>query len=186
MSTFPTPTPLLKGRGYDKGQRPEAPPLQGRGKGWGMSVEQLAELHKRAAEMRRNPTESEKRLWRHLSNGQLNSHKFRRQSVIGWFIADFLCPQKALIVEVDGDTHDEAKDRLRDDILAQQGFRVLRVTNQDVMTNMDGVLTFIAGALTDAPDRWHKPHPNPSPEGEGLEAVEAQKLPGISLEGSVG
>ena len=74
----------------------------------------------------------------HLSNGQLSGHKFRRQSVIGRFIADFLCPQKALIVEVDGDTHDEAKDRLRDDILARQGFRVVRVTNDDVMTNMDG------------------------------------------------
>jgi very-short-patch-repair endonuclease len=176
----------MSARRFDKGWDPKAPPLQGRGKGWGLSVEQLQLLHKRAAEMRRNPTEPEKRLWRHLSNGQLSGHKFRRQSVIGWFIADFLCPQRALIVEVDGDTHDEAKDQLRDDILAQQGFRVLRVTNQDVMANMDGVLTFIAGALTKAPDRWHKPHPNPSPEGEGLEAVEAQKLLGISLEGSVG
>ncbi len=171
---------------FDKGWNPKAPPLQGRGKGWGLSVEQLAELHKRAAEMRRNPTEPEKRLWRHLSNGQLGGHKFRRQSVIGRFIADFLCPQKALIVEVDGDTHDEAKDRLRDDVLGRHGFRVVRVTNDDVMTSMDGVLTLIAGALTSASDRWDKPHPNPSPEGEGLEAVEAQKLLGISLEGSVG
>jgi len=178
MSTSPTPTPPLKGRGYDKGQLPSAPPLQGRGKGWGLSVEQLRLLHQRAAEMRRNPTEPEKRLWRNLSNGQLEGAKFRRQSVIGWFIADFLCPQKALIVEVDGDTHDEAKDRLRDDVLAGRGFRVLRVTNDDVMANMDGVLTLIAGVLATAPNRWNKPHPNPSPEGEGLER--------ISLEGSEG
>ncbi len=171
---------------FDKGWRPEAPPLQGRGLGWGLSVEQLLELHRRAAEMRRNPTEPEKRLWRHLSNSQLDGAKFRRQSVIGWFIADFLCPQKALVVEVDGDTHDEAKDRLRDDILARRGFRVLRVTNDDVMTNMDGVLTLISGAIAVAPDRRDSPHPNPSPEGEGLRAVEAQKLLGISLEGSVG
>jgi very-short-patch-repair endonuclease len=136
--------------------------------------------------MRRNPTEPEKRLWRHLSNGQLDGNKFRRQSVIGRFIADFLCPQKALIVEVDGDTHDAAKDRLRDDVLAGFGFRVVRVTNDDVMTNMDGVLRHILLVLESAPDRWHKPHPNPSPEGEGLEAVEAQKLLGISPEGSVG
>jgi very-short-patch-repair endonuclease len=154
--------------------------------GWGLSVEQLRELHRRAAEMRRNPTEPEKRLWRNLSNAQLDGHKFRRQSVIGRFIADFLCPQRALVVEVDGDTHDEAKDRLRDDILAGRGFHVVRVTNDDVMTNMDGVLTVIAGALQATPDRWNKPHPNPSPEGEGLVAVEAQKLLGISLEGSVG
>ena len=154
----------------DKGWNAKAPPLQGRGKGWGMSVEQLAELHRRAAEMRRNPTEPEKRLWRQLSNGQLDGYKFRRQSVIGRFIADFLCPQKALIVEVDGDTHDEAKDRLRDDILARHGFHVVRATNDEVMTNVDGVLTQIALALQAAADRWDKPHPNPSPEGEGLEA----------------
>ncbi|MGF1550562.1 MAG: DUF559 domain-containing protein [Sphingomonadaceae bacterium] len=171
---------------YDKGWDPKAPPLQGRGKGWGLSVEQLAELHRRAAEMRRNPTEPEKRLWRHVSNAQLNDHKFRRQSVIGRFIADFLCPQKSLIVEVDGDTHDEAKDRLRDDMLARHGFRVLRVTNDDVMTNMDGVLTHILAKLNEAPDRWNKPHPGPSPEGEGFATVEAQKLLEISLEGSVG
>ena len=152
----------------DKGWRPEAPPLQGRGLGWGLSVEQLAELHRRAAEMRRNPTEPEKRLWRHLSNRQLDGHKFRRQSVIGWFIADFLCPQKAVIVEVDGDTHDQAKDRLRDDVLGQNGFRVVRVTNDDVMINMDGVLQHLLIAVAAAPPRWNRPHPNPSPEGEGL------------------
>ena len=170
----------------DKGWRRETPPLQGRGKGWGLSVEQLGVLHARAAEMRRNPTEPEKRLWRHLSNGQIGGYKFRRQSVIGWFIVDFLCPKKALIVEVDGDTHDDAKDRLRDNILAAHGFRVLRVTNDDVMGNTDGVLQAILGLLNEVPARWDKPHPNPSPEGEGLVPAEAQKLLGISLEGSVG
>ena len=161
---------------FDKGWSPKAPPLQGRGKGWGLSVEQLAELHRRAAEMRRNPTEPEKRLWRHLSGEQLGGYKFRRQSVIGRFIADFVCPRKALIVEVDGDTHDEAKDRLRDDVLAGFGYRVIRVSNLEVMTNMDGVAHSILAALTDTPDRWDMPHPNPSPEGEGLR----------NFEGSVG
>jgi very-short-patch-repair endonuclease len=118
--------------------------------------------------MRRNPTEPEKRLWRNLSNGQLGGYKFRRQSVIGCFIADFLCPQKALIVEVDGDTHDERKDRLRDDVLGKRGFHVVRVTNDDVMTNMDGVLQHILLVLDETSWRWNSPHPNPSPEGEGL------------------
>jgi very-short-patch-repair endonuclease len=172
-------------RPIDKGWRPEAPPLQGRGKGWGLSVEQLRELHERAAEMRRNPTEPEKRLWRNLSNRQLFGHKFRRQSVIGYFIADFVCSQKALIVEVDGDTHDQAKDRLRDDVLARHGFRVIRVTNDDVMSNMDGVLSFLSRALTAAPDRWNKPHPNPSPEGEGLEAAEPHEPEDARLQGAV-
>jgi very-short-patch-repair endonuclease len=152
----------------DKGWRPEAPPLQGRGLGWGLSVEQLRELQRRATDMRRNPTEPEKRLWRHLSNSQLNGHKFRRQSVIGWFIADFVCAQKSLIVEVDGDTHDQAQDRLRDDVLATHGYRVVRITNDEVMGNMDGVLRHILMVLQRMPSRWNTPHPNPSPEGEWL------------------
>ena len=167
-------------------RRLNSPPLQGRGRGWGLSAEFLAQLHKRAADMRRNPAEPEKRLWRALSNGQLAGHKFRRQAVIGPYIADFVCPKKALIVEVDGDTHDVEQDRRRDSALADYGFGVLRVTNYDVMSNLDGVLTFILGALNEASDRWERPHPNPSPEGEGLSGAEAQKLARISLVGSVG
>ena len=149
----------------DMAKRQNTPPLQGRGRGWGLSAEKLADLKKRARQMRNNPTEPEKRLWRNLSNGQLNGHKFRRQSVIGYFIADFVCPQGKLIVEVDGDTHDEAKDCVRDDILGEHGYRVIRVTNQDVMSNMDGVLVFISQSLLSD----DSPHPNPSPEREGLE-----------------
>ncbi|MGV3729364.1 MAG: DUF559 domain-containing protein [Sphingopyxis sp.] len=166
----------------DHAKQTQAPPLQGRGRGWGLSAECLAELHRRAADMRRNPTEPEKRLWRHLSNSQLDGFKFRRQQVIGYFIADFVCPSAKLIVEVDGDTHDDDSDRKRDAALAEMGYRVIHVSNHDVMTNMDGTLRFIAEALR----QTDSPHPNPSPEGEGLEAIEAQKLLGISLEGSVG
>ena len=150
-----------------------------------MSNAQIEWLHERAREMRRNPTEPEKRLWRNLSNGQIDGLKFRRQEVIGRYIADFMCPARSLIVEVDGDTHDEAKDRLRDDVLGQFGFLVLRVTNHDVMSNAEGVLTAIAVAAAGRTSR-HNPHPNPSPEGEGLKEAEAQRLLGISFEGSVG
>ena len=151
--------------------RTNTPPLQGRGRGWGLSAAQLLELQARAKHMRNNPTEPEKRLWRNLSNRQLDGYKFRRQEVVGNAIADFACPSAALIVEVDGDTHDEAKDRLRDGTLAAHGWRVLHVTNADVMRNMDGVLASILEILERAPH----PHPNPSPEGDGL-----------SIEGSVG
>ncbi|MDE2595470.1 MAG: endonuclease domain-containing protein [Sphingomonadales bacterium] len=151
----------------DKGWARKAPPLQGRGLGWGLSQEQIEWLHTRAREMRRNPTEPEKRLWRNLSNGQLDGLKFRRQEVIGRFIADFMCPARSLIVEVDGDTHDEDKDRLRDEELAEFGFLVVRVTNLEVMGNPEGVLTAISLAATGRSSR-HIPHPNPSPEGEGL------------------
>ena len=79
-----------------------------------------------------------------------------------------MCPSRALIVEVDGDTHDAGKDRLRDDQLVEFGFLVVRVTNLDVMTSMEGVLKVICLAAIGRGSR-HSPHPNPSPEGEGLE-----------------
>jgi very-short-patch-repair endonuclease len=148
-----------------------SPPLQGRGKGWGLSKTRLAELQTFACEMRRTPTEMEKTLWRKLQNAQLSGYKFRRQAVIGNYIADFLCPQKALIVEVDGETHEQIKDAKRDLALLALGYQVLRVTNSDVKCNVDGVLETILLALNGAPDRWSRkvsPHPNPSPEGEGL------------------
>ncbi len=170
----------------DDARRLNSPPLQGRGRGWGLSAEFLTELHARATDMRRNPTEPEKRLWRALSNVQLAGHKFRRQAVIGPYIADFLCPQIALIVEVDGGTHDADRDQQRDGVLADYGFRVLWVTNPDVMNNLDGVLTAILVALLEASDRWDRPHPNPSPEGEGLKSGDAQTSLGISLEERVG
>ena len=134
--------------------------------------------------MRREPTEPEKRLWRALSGSQLG-YKFRRQALIGSFIADFLCPQKAFIVEVDGETHDIDSDRRRDAALNSIGFAVMHVTNADVMRNLEGVCAAIRSALEQTADRWDRPHPNPSPEGEGPLAVQAQKLLGISLEGGV-
>ena len=131
-----------------------------------------ATLLARAREMRRNPTEPEKRLWRHLSASQLGGHKFRRQAVIDYFIADFFCPLKKLIVEVDGDTHDFDSDFKRDDRLRKQGYRTVRFGNLDVMGNMDGVLTVLLDVLEDTPDRWAgrqaSTTPNPSSEEEGL------------------
>jgi very-short-patch-repair endonuclease len=132
--------------------------------------------------MRRNPTEPEKRLWRVLSNAQLGGFKFRRQTVIGHYIADFVCAQKALVVEVDGDTHADAlAESRRDAALAGFGYAVLHATNADVMANIEGVRGQLLATLQTLPN-VRTPHPNPSPEGEGVEAVEA----GIRLEGSVG
>ncbi|MGH6787039.1 MAG: DUF559 domain-containing protein [Novosphingobium sp.] len=136
--------------------------------------------------MRNQPTAPEARLWGILRNRQLGGFKFRRQAQIGTAIADFFCPQKGLIVEVDGETHaDPAADARRTARLEALGLRVARVTNFEVMRNIEGVGRHLLGILEAMPDR-RAPHPNPSPEGEGLEEVEAQKLLGISLEGSVG
>ncbi|RQW43049.1 endonuclease domain-containing protein [Novosphingobium sp. LASN5T] len=154
----------------DQAKHQNLPPLQGRGRGWGLSATRVEEIARFAAEMRREPTEPEKRLWHVLSRSQLDGYKFRRQAQVGPFITDFLCPQKALAIEVDGETHDIETDRRRDTALRKLGFGVLHVANADVMRNIDGVRQAILGALEAAPDRWDRPHPNPSPEGEGLQA----------------
>jgi adenine-specific DNA-methyltransferase len=79
----------------------------------------------------------------------LNGAKFRRQVWLGPFIADFFCADARLIVEVDGDSHADqaAYDDRRTKWLAAEGFRVVRVTNSDVMHNLDGVLEHIAAVL---------------------------------------
>ena len=123
-------------------------------------------LSTRASKMRREPTEPEKRLWRSLSNSQLSGYKFRRQTIIENRICDFFCPQKNLVVEVDGDTHVITADIRRDAELARSGVYVVHVRNEDIMINIEGVLEFILNILEQQPDRW--PHPNPSPKGEGL------------------
>jgi very-short-patch-repair endonuclease len=152
----------------DDARRLNTPPLEGRGRGWGLTAGRIDQLQGHAADMRGNPTEPEKRLWRRLSNSQLGGYKFRRQAVIGQHIVDFLCPAKALIVEVDGDTHvDPAVDAQRDATLKARGYHIIRVTNSDIMTNIDGVLQHLLNMLEALPSR-QRPHPNPSPEGDGL------------------
>ena len=118
--------------------------------------------------MRNDPTEPEKRLWVILSRSQLGGFKFRRQVVIGTAIADFLCAQKALVVEVDGDTHtDPSQDERRTFGLEAMGYQVVRVTNEEVMRNLDGVATMLLTTLQALPDR-RVPRSNPSFQGVGF------------------
>jgi very-short-patch-repair endonuclease len=121
---------------------------------------------------RRNPTEPEVRLWRHLSRSQLGGYKFRRQHPVGDRILDFFCASVALGVEIDGDTHDAGADRTRDAwLLHQYGIIVQRFSNADVMANMDGVLDTLLDRVRGLASRWPSSgvlHPNPSSEEEGL------------------
>jgi len=97
--------------------------------------------------MRKRPTNAERRLWSRLRDERLDGLKFRRQVPIGRAIADFVCYEHKLIVEVDGGQHSEnARDVVRDAELSRRGFRVLRFWNIDVMRNTAGVLDTILAA----------------------------------------
>jgi very-short-patch-repair endonuclease len=102
-------------------------------------------LLQRAREMRREPTEPERRLWQKVRRKQLDGYKFRRQHPIGRFILDFYCHEARLVVELDGESHafQEEYDAARTEWLKAQGLRVLRFPNQVVMKNMEGVLAAI-------------------------------------------
>lgn len=82
---------------------------------------------------------------------------------VGPYFADFLCREANLIIELDGYSHDmrQAYDEHRDHGLAESGYRVLRFTNNDVMTNIDGVVSEIERSLA------HLPTPTPSRKREG-------------------
>ncbi len=104
--------------------------------------------------MRRELTGPELKLWLALRAKRFEGAKFRRQVVVGPYIADFACRSPCmLIVEVDGDTHAESRvyDERRKTLLEERGYRVIRFTNEDVIGNLDGVLTVIAEALQDRP-----------------------------------
>lgn len=96
-----------------------------------------------AAKLRQEATDVERHLWSALRNRQLGGYEFRRQATIGPFIADFLCIEAMLIVELDGSQHSEVADAGRTRFLEERGYRVLRFWNNEVIENLDGVLQTI-------------------------------------------
>ena len=97
-------------------------------------------LKDRARQMRREPTEAERRMWRLLRDRRLGGFKFRRQEQLGRYIVDFVCFEQKLIVELDGSQHAEsAYDRQRDAWLKSRGFTVLRFWNNEVFDHPAGV-----------------------------------------------
>jgi very-short-patch-repair endonuclease len=112
-------------------------------------------LRSRARSLQRGSTDAERLIWHELRAHRLNGASFRRQAPIGPYFADFLCHAANLVVELDGGQHFEKenieRDARRDAFLVSKGFRVLRFSNLDVMTNRQGVLETIASALAEAP-----------------------------------
>jgi adenine-specific DNA-methyltransferase len=112
-------------------------------------------MRDRARQLRKEQTPAEARLWRQLRDRQFTGFKFRRQRVIGPYIADFVCLEQYLIIELDGGQHQEqrAYDERRTLFLETEGFRVLRFWNHQVLGESQAVLGAIHQALSTEPGR---------------------------------
>ncbi|AZO72544.1 MAG: endonuclease domain-containing protein [Mesorhizobium sp.] len=103
-----------------------------------------------ARAMHREPTEAEDRLWQELRGRRLDNIKVRRQVPMGRYVADFVCAEARLIVEIDGSQHAESRhDQERDAELKARGFRVLRFWNDDVLKELDAVCDTIIAYVRD-------------------------------------
>ena len=112
-------------------------------------------IQKNAIKLRNNPTPQERKLWQYLKSSQMNGIKFRRQQPIGNYIVDFVSFDSRLIIELDGGQHSEniLYDRQRDEYLKSQGFDILRIWNNDVDNNIEGVFEYILQANCPRPLR---------------------------------
>ncbi|MBI2252472.1 MAG: endonuclease domain-containing protein [Armatimonadetes bacterium] len=115
-----------------------------------------------AKRLRKRLTEAEGKLWKRLRDRQLEGLKFRRQQPMGHYVLDFVCYERGIVIEIDGGQHamQKEKDEERDKRLNEQGFIVLRYWNNDVLTNIEGVLEDIRKHCL------YHPHPRPLPSWE--------------------
>ena len=123
----------------------------------------------RAKDLRINMTDAERKLWRALRSRSIGS-KFRRQVPLGPYVVDFICFESKIIVEVDGGQHaTSATDSIRDQYFISRGYRVLRFWNNDVLKNLEGAFTVIAGIHPSPGTPLRGAPPSPS-RGEGKRA----------------
>ena len=115
--------------------------------------------------LRKSQTDAEKKLWMILRNRQFNNVKFRRQFSIGSYILDFYSPEYKLAIEADGGQHYSEggieKDKMREKALRELGVEIIRFSNIEILTNMDGVYEVIDRTIRKRP-----PHLSPLPSGE--------------------
>ena len=144
----------MKNRSGTSGKKRELP-LEGGGKRVG--VKRLTAVARR---LRKHSTDTERHLWRYLRDRQIESLKFRRQQPIGNYVVDFVNPERKVVIEIDGGQHALHRgDRIRDEWLRAEGYKVLRFWDNQVLSNLEGVLETIRDALL-------TPHPDPLPQGE--------------------
>ncbi|MFS8836186.1 DUF559 domain-containing protein [Synechococcus sp. WC101] len=171
------PSPLSHAAG--EGGRIAAPDLSSRAAGEGGYELPKAsqELIARARQLRREATTAESLLWELLRDRRLLGRKFRRQHPIGQFIADFFCDDARLIIEIDGAVHREPtqqeRDRLREEILREHGFAILRFTNDQILDRTEQVLQEIAAYVT----AHSYEHPSPLSQSLGRGAGGEGYLP---------
>ncbi len=105
-----------------------------------------------ARSLRKNMTDAENLFWMKVRKKQLNGHQFYRQKNLGNYIVDFYCPSAKLIIEIDGGQHYSEtgiiKDNIRDRYLNDHGFKVVRLSDIERLTNIDGVLEYLYEYLT--------------------------------------
>ena len=118
-----------------------------------------------ARQLRKNPTEAEQALWKHLRLYQLGEYKFRRQQPIGWYIVDFVNFEKRVVIELDGGQHSQQVDydAERTAWLNAQGYLVLRFWNNQVMKEVEAVKAAILQVLEDGGNTTSRL--NPPPQG---------------------
>lgn len=109
-------------------------------------------IPERARELRQQLTAAEELLRSRVRNRQLGGLRFRRQHPLGSFIADFCCPSRRLIVEIDGDIHNlqAERDRARTEQFEQHGYQVIRFRNEQVLYDIEGVLEAVEAARPQA------------------------------------
>jgi very-short-patch-repair endonuclease len=94
--------------------------------------------------LRKNMTDAENRVWSKLRRKQLKGYPFYRQKIIGKYIVDFYCPKTNLVIELDGGQHysetGKTTDITRDNVLAEMGIKVLRISDKDVFENIGRIL----------------------------------------------
>ena len=113
-----------------------------------------------ARRLRKHSTDTEGNLWRYLRNRQIEGFKYRRQQPVGSYVVDFVNLEKKVVIELDGALHAlHPGDRIRDGRLRAEGYKVLRFWDNQVFSNLEGVLETIRDALL-------TPHPDPLPQGE--------------------
>ncbi len=96
-----------------------------------------------AKRLRREMTDAERRLWKHLRAGRLEGFKFRRQHPVPPYVLDFCCVEVGLAIELDGSQHSEARDASRSRYLESQGWRIVRFWDNDVLNKTDAVVEAI-------------------------------------------